>query len=85
MVKLIAPNGKKLRNIKTEALYSRFGKTKVKEKRVPIAETIEAVTDYIPYYNNERPKASNGGLSPVQFRLQNPEGTYLMLIDQKST
>ena len=71
--------------IKTEALYSRFGKTKVKEKRVPIAEILKAVIDYISYYNNERPKASNGGLSPVQFRLQNPRGTYLVPIDLKGT
>lgn len=71
--------------IKTEALYSRFGKTKVKEKRVPIAEILNAVTDYISYYNNDRPKAYNGGLSPVQFRLQNPKGTYLVPINSKST
>ena len=71
--------------IKTEALYSRFGKTKVKEKRVPIAEILKAVTDYIPYYNNDRPKPYNGGLSPVQFRLQNPEGTYLVPINSKDT
>lgn len=69
--------------IKTEALYCRFGKTRVKEKRVPISEILEAVTDFISYYNNERPKASNGGLSPVQFRLQNPKGTYLIPIDTK--
>ena len=69
--------------IKTEALYCRFGKTRVKEKRVPISEILEAVTDFIPYYNNERPKVSNGGLSPVQFRLQNPKGTYLLAIDKK--
>ena len=69
--------------IKTEALYCRFGKTRVKEKRVPISDILEAVTDFIPYYNNERPKAFNGGLSPVQFRLQNPMGTYLIPIDIK--
>ena len=68
--------------IKTEALYCRFGKTKVKEKRIPIAEIVEAVIHFIDYYNNERPKASNGGLSPVQFRLQNPHGTCLMPIGQ---
>lgn len=71
--------------IKTEALYNRFGKTKVKEKRIPIARILEAVTDFIPYYNNQRPKASNGGLSPVQFRMQNPRGTYLIPFDSKST
>ena len=71
--------------IKTEALYCRFGKTKVKEKRIHIAEIIEAVIHFIDYYNNKRPKESNGGLSPVQFRLQNPHGTYLMPIAQTST
>lgn len=30
--------------------------------------------------NNERPKQSLGGISPVQFREQNPKGTYLMVI-----
>ena len=70
--------------IKTEALYCRFGKSRVKEKRVPISEIIEAVTNFIIFYNNERPKASNGGLSPVQFRLQNPNGTYLVPINEKS-
>ena len=66
--------------IKTEALYSRFGKTKVREKRVPIAEIVEAVIEFIDYYNNDRPKEYNGWMSPVQFRLQNPNGTYLMVI-----
>lgn len=66
--------------IKTEALYCRFGKTKVKEKKVPIANIVDEVRRFIIYYNNERPKASNGGLSPVQFRQQNPKGTYLMPI-----
>ena len=66
--------------IKTEALYCRFGKTKVKEKRVPIDQMIEAVKNFITFYNNKRPKRSNGWLSPVQFRQQNPKGTYLMVI-----
>lgn len=66
--------------IKTEALYCRFGKTKVKEKRVSIAEILEEVINFISFYNNERPKKTNGGMSPVQFRLQNPRGTYLMPI-----
>ena len=71
--------------LKTEALYCRFGKTRVKEKRVPIAQILEAVHSFINYYNNERPKASNGGLSPVQFRLQNPWGTYLLPLGSTST
>ena len=63
--------------IKTEALYCCFGKTAIREKKVPIAEILKAVTDFICFYNDIRPKESNGGLSPVQFRLQNPKGTYL--------
>ena len=66
--------------IKTEALYCRFGKTKVKEKRVPIDDIANAVIEFINRYNNERPKESLGGLSPVEFRLQNPKGTYPMVI-----
>ena len=66
--------------IKTEALYCRFGKTKVKEKRVLIDDIVDAVIEFINRYNNERPKESLGGLSPVEFRLQNPKGTYPMVI-----
>lgn len=66
--------------IKTEALYSRFGKTKVKEKRVPIKDILDEVIRFIEYYNNERPKEYLGGLSPVAFREQNPNGVYLMVI-----
>lgn len=66
--------------IKTEALYCRFGKTKVKERRVPIDEIVEAVIEFINRYNNERPKERLGGLSPVEFRLQNPKGTYPMVV-----
>lgn len=66
--------------IKTEALYCRFGKTRVKEKRVPIDDIVNAVIEFINRYNNERSKESLGGLSPVEFRLQNPKGTYPMVI-----
>ena len=69
-----------LNGIKTEALYCRFGKTKVKEKRVPIDDIVNAVIEFINRYNNEQPKESLGGLSPVEFRLQNPKGTYPMVI-----
>lgn len=39
--------------IKTEALYCRFGKTRVKEKRVPIDDVVNAALDFINYYNND--------------------------------
>ena len=64
--------------IKTEALYCRFGKTKVRERRVPIDKLKEAVAKFIEYYNNERPKKRLGWLSPVEFRIRNPKGTYLV-------
>lgn len=66
--------------IKTEALYSRFGKTRVKEKRVPIKDIVGEVNRFIEYYNNERPKKYLGWLSPVAFRQQNPKGVCLMVI-----
>lgn len=66
--------------IKTEALYCRFGKTNVKERRVPIDDIVEAVVSFIDYYNNGRPKEALGGLSPVEFRLQNPRGTFPVVI-----
>ena len=71
--------------IKSEALYARFGKTRVKEKRVPIDDIVAAVVEFIQYYNNERPKSSNGWLSPVCFRLLNPKGTFPVVIDPIST
>lgn len=66
--------------IKTEALYSRFGKTRVKEKRVPIKDIVDEVVRFIEYYNNERPKEYLGWRSPVEFRQQNPQGVYLLVI-----
>ena len=66
--------------IKTEALYSRFGKTRVKEKKIPINDIVEEVIQFIDYYNNERPKEYLGWLSPVEFRERNPKGVYLMVI-----
>lgn len=66
--------------VKTESLYNRFGKTKVKDRRIPIAQIVAAVEDFIPFYNNTRPKQQLGGLSPVEFRRQNPNGTYPAVI-----
>ena len=66
--------------IKTECLYNKFGKSKFKNRQIPIDDVVAEVEQFIEYYNNERPKQSLGGLSPVQFREQNPNGTYLMVI-----
>lgn len=69
--------------IKTESLYSRFGKTRVKDRRIPVAQLKAAVIEFIDYYNNERPKKKLGFLSPVEFRKQNPKGTYLMVLTEE--
>lgn len=67
---------------KTEALYAKFGKTKVKERRIPVRKLAEKAEQFIPYYNNVRTKDSLGRMSPVQFRLANPKGKYLMVRDE---
>ena len=66
--------------LKTECLYNKFGKSKFKNRQIPIDDVVAEIGPFIEYYNNERPKKSLGGLSPVQFREQNPKGTYLMVI-----
>lgn len=55
--------------LKTECLYNRFGKTAVKNHRIPINLVEEAVSSFIEFYNTERPKERLGGISPVQFRM----------------
>ena len=67
--------------IKTEALYCAFGKSKVNGRRIPQARVLEQVLQFIDYYNNERVKKALGMTSPVQFRLLNPNGTELMVLD----
>lgn len=66
--------------IKTEGLYCRFGKTRIKNRKVPIDDIVKAVVEFIEYYNNRRPKDALGGLSPVEFRTKNPRGTYPVVI-----
>ena len=66
--------------IKTEGLYCRFGKSNVKNRRIPIDDLVKAVVEFIEYYNNRRPKDALGGLSPVEFRTKNPRGTYPVVI-----
>ena len=61
---------------KTEALYASFGKTNVKDRRIPVRKLAERVEPFIEYYNNERMKDSLGRMSPIQFRLANRKGTY---------
>ena len=66
--------------IKTECLYCRFGKSNVKNHKVPKKDVIAAVVEFIEYYNTIRPKESLGFMSPVEFRLRNPKGTYPVVI-----
>lgn len=67
--------------IKCEALYVRFGKTNVNQKRVAPDDIVEATETFIDRYNNTRPKEALCGLSPVEFREMNPKGTWLMAVD----
>jgi transposase InsO family protein len=66
--------------IKTECLYCRFGKSNVKNHKVPKKDVIAAVAEFIEYYNTTRPKERLGFMSPVEFRLRNPKGTYPVVI-----
>ena len=66
--------------IKCEALYTKFGKTKVNQKRVSPELIIEATRTFIHYYNEIRPKEILCGLSPAEYRKRNPKGTWLMTI-----
>ena len=70
--------------IKTECLYNTFGKSKFKNRQIPIQKVLDEVVPFIDFYNNRRPKSDLGGIPPVQFRLQNPYGTYPALTSQKS-
>jgi transposase InsO family protein len=66
--------------IKTECLYCRFGKSKVKNHMISRKYIIPAVTDYIEYYNTFRPKEGLGFFTPIEFRLMNPKGVYPAII-----
>lgn len=66
--------------IKTECLYCRFGKSNIKNRRIPKKDVIVAVIEFIEFYNTKRPKERLGFLSPVEFRLRNPKGTYPAII-----
>lgn len=66
--------------LKTEALYAYFGKTKVKDRRIPVRQLAERALWFIPLYNNLRKKDSLGHMTPVAFREANPKGTYPILL-----
>jgi putative transposase len=69
--------------IKTECLYCRFGKSNILNHRVSREVILQAVVEFIEFFNNERPKERLGFVSPVEFRLQNPKGTYLVPLANK--
>ena len=52
----------------------------VKNHKVPKKYVIAAVVEFIEYYNTIRPKESLGFISPVEFRLKNPKGTYPVVV-----
>ena len=49
--------------IKTECLYCRFGKSAIRNRRIPKREVIAAVVEFIAFYNTKRPKERLGFLS----------------------
>ena len=61
---------------KTEALYAFFGKTKVKDRRIPVRDLAERAKWFIPFYNSQRKKDGLGHMTPTAFREANLSGTY---------
>ena len=70
--------------IKTDALYVKLGKSKMKECGMQRKEVLNQVTFFIRYYNEARPKKRLGGLSPAAFREQNPDGTWLTVLPEST-
>jgi transposase InsO family protein len=61
--------------LKTECLYNRFGKSRFNSRRVRKTDVLDAVVNFIPYYNEIRLKEDLGWLSPVEYRQANIKGT----------
>jgi transposase InsO family protein len=61
--------------LKTECLYNRFGKSRFNSRRVRKADVLDAVVNFIPYYNERRLKEDLGWLSPEEYRKANVKGT----------
>jgi len=51
-----------------------------KNGKVSKRDVIPAVLKFVECYNTKWPKERLGYLSPVKFRLQNPKGTYPVVI-----
>ena len=60
---------------KTGCLYNRFGKTKIKDRRISQKNILCLIEDWIVYYNHVRGKDYLGGMSPIDYLFSNPEGT----------
>jgi transposase InsO family protein len=61
--------------LKTECLYNRFGKSRFNSRRVRKTDVLDAVVNFIPYYNEIRLKEDLAWLSPVEYRQANIKGT----------
>jgi transposase InsO family protein len=61
--------------LKTECMYNRFGKSRFNSRRVRKTDVLDAVVNFIPYYNEIRLKEDLGWLSPVEYRQANIKGT----------
>jgi transposase InsO family protein len=56
-------------------MYNRFGKSRFNSRRVRKTDVLDAVVNFIPYYNEIRLKEDLGWLSPVEYRQANIKGT----------
>jgi transposase InsO family protein len=65
---------------KTECLYNRFGKTRIKDRRISQKKILPLVDSWIEYYNTTRCKDYLGNLSPLEYRRANPRGTLPAII-----
>ena len=65
---------------KTEALYAKLGKNKVKSHQYPVKLLAERTEWFIPYYNKDRKKDGLNHMTPVEYRRAHPKGIYLMVV-----
>jgi transposase InsO family protein len=61
--------------LKTECLYNKFGKSRFNSRRIRKSDVMDAVINFIPYYNESRLKKDLGWLSPFEYREANSRGT----------